>query len=188
MRAFLALLPPDEAVADLDSFLDVRRAAAPFRWTPAEHFHITLAFAAELPEHRLDELIERVARFCARQAGFHTRISGGGAFPDAATARVLWAGLDLTPEQRQRLGRFSHDLRQVATKSGVPVSGGRFRAHLTIARTRPTQVSHWVRLLAGYAGPEWTADQVALVASHLGEGPRGRPRYDVLERFDLRPD
>lgn len=188
MRAFLALLPPDEAIEDLEAFLDVRRAAAPFRWTPPEHFHVTLAFAADLPEHCLDEFNERMGRCCARRSGFHTRISGGGAFPDAATARVLWAGLDLTPAERQRLGRFSHDLRQVATKSGVPVSGGRFRAHITVARTRPREVSNWVRLLDDYVGPEWTADHVALVASHLGEGPRGRPRYEVWERYALRPD
>jgi 2'-5' RNA ligase len=46
-------------------------------------------------------------------------------------------------------------------------------------------VSNWVRLLETYAGPAWTADTVALIASHLGEGFAGRPRYEVLEAFTL---
>ncbi|HNA98757.1 MAG TPA: RNA 2',3'-cyclic phosphodiesterase [Marmoricola sp.] len=187
MRAFLALIPPPEVTADLDAFLEVRRAAAPLRWTDPEHFHVTLVFAADLPESSLTDLEIRLARFAARHPGFRTRVHGGGAFPNPATARVLWAGLDLSEAERQRMGRFSHDLRQVVTKSGIQVSGGRFRAHITIARTRPIEATNWVRLLEGYSGPPWTADRIALVQSHLGQGRLGRPRYDVLAEFDLKP-
>ena len=42
-----------------------------------------------------------------------------------------------------------------------------------------------MRLLDGYAGPDWVADRLDLVASFLGEGPRGRPRYEVVESFPL---
>ena len=42
-----------------------------------------------------------------------------------------------------------------------------------------------MRLLDAYEGPVFTVDQVALVASHLGEGPRRRPRYEVVETFLL---
>ena len=58
------------------------------------------------------------------------------------------------------------------------MDGKRFRPHLTVARCgRPTEVTAWVRLLDGYRGPAWQADRLTLVASHLGEGPRRRPRY-----------
>ena len=46
-------------------------------------------------------------------------------------------------------------------------------------------MSSWVRLLDGYAGPTWTVDELTLIESHLGEGPRKRPRYVVLETFPL---
>jgi 2'-5' RNA ligase len=46
-------------------------------------------------------------------------------------------------------------------------------------------VSDWVRLLDTYAGPPWRVDRVALIASYLGEGPRGRPRYETLEELEL---
>ena len=46
-------------------------------------------------------------------------------------------------------------------------------------------MSNWVRLLDGYEGPRWRADELTLVQSHLGEGPRGRPRHEVVEAFRL---
>ena len=57
---------------------------------------------------------------------------------------------------------------------------------MTVARLgRPAEVSNWVRLLDGYTGPRWTVDRVTLVASYLGEGPRGRPRYESVDEFPL---
>jgi 2'-5' RNA ligase len=183
---FVALVPPEEAVEDLDAFVEARREAAAFRWATAEQFHVTLAFLADVEERRLDELVERLGRAAARRTAFETRVAGGGAFPNAGRARVLWAGLDLTEEGRTELSRMATGTRAAANRSGVPVEGQRFKPHVTLARLgRPEEVSSWVRLLDAYAGPSWTADRISLVASYLGEGPRGRPRYDVVEEFVL---
>jgi 2'-5' RNA ligase len=46
-------------------------------------------------------------------------------------------------------------------------------------------VSSWVRLLDAYEGPEWTTTTVSLIASHLGQGPRNRPRYELVDEFDV---
>jgi 2'-5' RNA ligase len=46
-------------------------------------------------------------------------------------------------------------------------------------------VSNWVRLLDAYTGPAWTADRIELVASHLGEGPGRRPRYETVAAIPL---
>ena len=186
MRLFAAVVPPEPAVADLDEFLAVRREAGPFRWTLAEHMHLTLAFLAAVPDRALDELVERLGRAASRRAAFATRIAGGGAFPNAARARVLWAGLDLDESGHTEITRLATGARAAAAKSGIEVDGQRFKPHLTLARLgRPQEVTRWVRLLDGYRGPEWTVDTLTLVQSHLGEGPRKRPRYEVIEEFPL---
>ena len=183
---FVALLPPTDAVEHLDEFLDVRRAAAGFRWAPAEQFHVTLAFLADVPDRALDDLVARLARAAARRTPVATAISGGGAFPNAGRARVVWAGLDLDDHGRTELSRMATGARAAANRAGMPVDGQRFRAHVTVARVgQPQEVSSWVRLLDSYRGPSWTADHVALVASYLGEGPRGRPRYETVMEFPL---
>jgi len=186
MRMFVALKPPDEAVAHLDEFLAVRREAAAFRWTPAEQVHLTLAFLAEVPDRRLDDLVERLTRAARRRTPVTTAIARGGAFPHAAGARVLWAGLRLDDAGRTELGRMATGARAAANKAGIALDGQRFRAHLTVARLRrPTEVSSWVRLLDTYEGPEWSTTTVSLVASHLGQGPRNRPRHVVVEEFGV---
>lgn len=185
-RLFAALVPPPEAVEHLDAFLEVRRGAAPYRWATSEQLHVTLAFYAEVEERRLDDLAERLARTAARRIAFETAIAGGGAFPNAGRARVLWAGLDLAEPERTVLDRLAAGCRAAASRAGIVVDGQRFRPHVTVARLgRPAEVSDWVRLLDAYAGPRWLADRVALVASYLGEGPRGRPRYEELGSFAL---
>lgn len=186
MRMFVALVPPDDVVEDLDDFLAVRRDAAPFRWSVSEQLHVTLAFLAEVPDRSLDELVERLGRAASRRTPVATAVAGGGAFPNAGRARVLWAGLDLDDHGRTEVGRMATGARAAASKSGIAVDGQRFRPHVTLARLkRPQEVSSWVRLLDGYRGPAWTTVAWTLVASHLGEGPRNRPRYEVVETFEV---
>lgn len=185
-RMFVAVVPPDDVGEHLDEFLAPRRDAAEFRWAPVEQLHLTLAFLASVPDRRLDDLIERVGAAAARRTPFATRVAGGGAFPDVARARVLYADLALDDGARGSLERLAAGARTAAATSGVEIDGQRFRPHVTVARLgRPTEVSNWVRLLDAYEGPGFTVDQVSLVASHLGEGPRRRPRYEVIETFPL---
>ncbi|KQW47281.1 2'-5' RNA ligase [Nocardioides sp. Root1257] len=186
MRLFVALVPSDEAVEHLDEFLDVRRAAAPYRWASREQLHLTLAFMGSAQERHLDDLVERLGRAAAKRSAFETRIAGGGAFPSAGRARVLWAGLDLDDYGRTEIDRLATGCRAAAGRAGIAVDGQRFRPHVTVARLgHPAEVSDWVRLLDSYAGPPWTADRIVLVESHLGEGPRGRPRYESVEELAL---
>ncbi len=72
------------------------------------------------------------------------------------------------------------------TGPAYAVDGQRFRPHLTLARlghpARGDQLGPAPRRLPR---PAWTVDRLTLVASYLGEGPRGRPRYEPVEEFAL---
>ena len=185
-RMFAALVPPPEALEHLDEFLDVRRGTGDFRWVQADQVHVTLAFLGSVPDRVLDDLVDRLGRAAARSTAFETAITGGGAFPNVGRAQVLWAGLDLDETGRTELDRLATGCRAAAGRAGIEVDGARFRPHLTVARTRfPHDVSSWVRLLDSYEGPHWRAEELTLVASYLGEGPRGRPRHVVVEVFPL---
>jgi 2'-5' RNA ligase len=186
MRLFAALVPPPEALEHLDEFLDVRRDVGDLRWVQTEQVHLTLAFLASVPERVLDDLVERLGRAAARRTAFEAAVAGGGAFPNVGRAKVLWAGLDLDEPGRTELDRLATGCRAAASRAGIEVDGARFRPHLTVGRTRfPHDLSSWVRLLDSYEGPRWRASELTLVESHLGEGPRGRPRHDVVQAFPL---
>jgi RNA 2',3'-cyclic 3'-phosphodiesterase len=186
MRMFVALVPPEEVVEHLDAFLEPRRAAGPFRWAVPEQLHVTLAFLAAVEDRHFDELVDRLERAANRRTAFPARVAGGGAFPHAGGARVLWAGLDLHESGRTEVDRLATGARAAAARTGIAVDGRRFRPHITLARIgHPQEVTSWVRLLDAYAGPPWTADRIDLVASYLGEGPRGRPRYETVAELPL---
>ncbi len=185
-RMFVAVQPPEVAIDHLDDFLSVRREAAAFRWSLPTQFHVTLAFLDTVADRQLDELLERLERAAGRRASFTTRVAGGGAFPNPARARVLYAGLELAPEPTEELARLAAGARAAAVRSGITIDGGRFRPHVTVARLRgPTEVTSWVRLLDTYSGPAWPVDRITLVASYLGEGPGSRPRYETVAEFPM---
>jgi RNA 2',3'-cyclic 3'-phosphodiesterase len=184
-RMFVAIVPPAEAVAHLDAFLDVRREAAAFRWSTPEQWHVTLAFAASVPERSLDELDDLLAQAAGRRESFGMRVAGGGGFPHPDAARVLWAGLE--PDDDATLAGLAATTRAAVSRAGARVDGQRFHPHLTLARlARPDNVTSWVRLLDAYDdAPRWQVTEIALVASYLGEGPRRRPRHEVLGTYAL---
>ncbi len=183
-RMFVAAVPPDHVVEDLDGLLSVRRGEAAYRWTPPEHWHVTLAFMAHVPDRSLDDLDERLTRAAAKRRRMTLHVAGGGAFPHPDRGRVLTAGI--AADDHEELRRLATGARAAAGKAGASVDGQRFRPHLTVARLgRPDNLTRWVRVLDAYRGPAWQLDEIALVASYLGEGPRKRPRYDVVETFEL---
>jgi 2'-5' RNA ligase len=184
MRMFAALVPPPEALEDLAEFLGPRQEAGPeLRWTMPEQWHLTLAFMADVPERRLDDLLERLERAAHRRTPFEAVLAGGGAFPGPARAKVLFVGVQT---DRTELDRLATGARAAAAKAGAPVDGNRFRPHVTLARSpRPIEATRWIRVLEAYRGPTWTATEIALIASHLGEGPRRRPRHEVVATFPL---
>lgn len=181
---FVALVPPDDAVEDLEEFVRPRQEAGPeLRWTTPAQWHLTLAFFGEVAERHLDDLLDRLARAASRRTPTQLRVAGAGAFPDPTRAKVIWAGIDAAGSEEE-LGRMATGARGAGAKSGAGGDGGRFHPHLTLARTgRPLEVTRWLRVLDGYAGPAWSTDRWSLVQSHLGEGPRRRPRYEVVETF-----
>lgn len=185
MRLFVAAVPPESVVEDLDDFLEPRRAAgrdAGLRWTRPEHYHLTLAFYGDVPVHRLDELIERLRTPADRYLPIRLSLRGGGAFADPAAGRALWAGVHTDADDHRQLTALAAGARNAAVVSGSTVDGARFRPHLTIARTpRPTDLIRWVDLMAGYSGPAWSIDRIELIESHLGQGPHRSPRYETIE-------
>lgn len=185
---FVALVPPEDAVEDLAEFMAPRQeAGAGLRWTTPEQWHVTLAFLGNVQDRHLDDLVNRLGRAAARRTPVHLAIAGGGAFPNPARAKVVWAGVDAggaTPAEEVR--RMATGARAAGAKSGAGEDGGRFHPHVTLARTgHPIEATRWLRVLDAYNGPLWPADEWTLIESHLGEGPRKRPRYEVVETFPV---
>ncbi|HEX5533704.1 MAG TPA: RNA 2',3'-cyclic phosphodiesterase [Actinomycetales bacterium] len=190
-RMFVAVLPPDDVLDDLQAEAERLRSeiepdrARRFRWTVREQWHVTLAFLASVPDTTLDDLSARLARAALRRTPFDLAVAGGGAFSSRRRARVLWTGVE--DRSGGGLRRLADGVQAACRRAGLEVEEGRrFRPHLTLARlSQPDDVTHLVEDLRGYRGREWRVDSIALVASHLGQGPGRRSRYETAATFRL---
>jgi 2'-5' RNA ligase len=183
MRLFVAVVPPDAALAELEDVVAPLRAAAPeLRWTTIASWHLTLAFLGEVREEVLPDLQARLERAARRHPPQQLAIAGGGAFPSARRAQVLWAGFSADDTA---LGALADSVAAGARRAGAPPPGvhNKFRAHLTLARCRaPADVSELSRRLASFTGTAWTAPSIHLIRSHLSSGP---PRYEDVAAWPL---
>lgn len=182
MRLFVALVPPDAAIAEMiEQVAPVRAELPDVRFLPAERMHLTLVFYGEVGDLTEPRLRGRLARAAKRFAPLTLHFASGGAFPRRRSARVLWAGLH---GDTDRLTRLAASTNAVGRRIGIDVAERRYRPHLTLARLRePRDVSAQVERLADLAGTSWTATEIALVQSTLGP----RPVYETLATFPFGP-
>jgi RNA 2',3'-cyclic 3'-phosphodiesterase len=194
VRLFVAIVPPPSVTAALDARLATLRAAWPgLRWTGPESWHLTLAFLGEVRGEVLPGLSERLSRAAHRHPARDLGISGAGAFPGPARARVLWAGID---GDQAALRALAASVAAGARRAGAPPpdEGRRFRPHITLARLRaPLDVRPLTAALTDLAGCQWTAARIELIRSHQPRpepGDRDKagraPRYESLAAWPLR--
>jgi 2'-5' RNA ligase len=133
VRAFVALIPPASALAELATALaPVQEAHPGLRWTPAGQWHLTLAFLGEIDGDGLDDgvlpaLTERLARAARRHPPMELALGGGGRFGD----RVLWTRVHLvaTAADSRESCAPVHELSDAAPRPCVPGHESRDHAH-----------------------------------------------------------
>lgn len=187
MRMFVAVVPPPDVLEAIDEFLEPRREAdSELRWTDPYQWHLTLAFLPEVGARSIDDLVERLTRAAGKRSTFSVAVHGSGAFPAPERARVLWLGGTADPPES--LDHLATGVRAAANKAGAGVAGGRFRAHVTLARIRsPQDATRWLRILGSFEGRSWPVTSIELLESHLSQGRGGRPRYEAVASFALGP-
>jgi 2'-5' RNA ligase len=184
VRLFVAIVPPPAALDELEATVAPLRAAWPgLRWTGRPAWHLTLAFLGEVSEDTAAGLEPRLSRAAHRHPSQALALAGGGAFPAAGRARVVWAGID---GDRQALLGLVRSVGAGARRAGAPPpdEGRKFRPHVTLARCRdPADVRALTETLAAHAGTSWTAAEIHLIRSYLG----AQPRYESVATWPLRP-
>lgn len=176
MRLFVAVTPPPAVIEHLAAAVEGVSAipGAP-RWTPAERWHITLAFLGEVDESTVDKIGPVVG------SPIRLAIAGAGTFPDRGAPRVLWAGLTGDVPRLETLARTA---RRAARQARITLDRKPFRAHLTLGRWRPGDVADRAvaKALADYRGPEFDITKCTLLRSRLGPNPS----YEMLREWPLR--
>jgi 2'-5' RNA ligase len=180
VRLFAAVLLPADVVADLDAVV-ARHRDDVLAWTLPEQWHLTLAFYGQVEDTRVPDLKGRLTRAAKRYPALSLALDGAGRFGE----RTLWFGCS---GHVARLRTIARSVAAAGRRAGAASADDtfRFRAHITLARTRrPVDLRPYVAALGAYRSRSWTVDAVSLVRSHLGAGAERRSRYEVLSTHPL---
>ena len=138
MRLFVALEIPAAVRDNLATLLaDFRTLSSQLadrrpRWVRPKNLHVTLKFIGEVLPAKLDGI--RGALSTIRSgAPIDLQVRGLGFFPNETHPRVLWAGLQASPNLAQIAGEVDLALET----QGVEREKRAFAPHLTLARFEP---------------------------------------------------
>ena len=131
------------------------------RWSGPEQRHLTLQFLGRVAD--ADALVESVTESVQPRAPFVVALGGGGAFPSARRASVLWIGVH---EGGDGLTSLAGAVADATVPLGFAVDDRPYRPHLTVARSaRARDLRGVVDELAVEPSPAWTVDEMVLFDS-----------------------
>ena len=184
MRLFVALNFPAELRERLWAGAEPLRALdLPVRWVPANDLHLTLKFLGETPEDRLEELGRALDQAVTGVRPLPVTVEGFGAFPNAKSPTVIWAGVGSEPA----LELLQHGVERAFGPLGFPPEGRPFRPHVTLGRIRSPEGLHYLTPKLENITFEplmGTIREVLIVKSVLR--PQGAA-YTVLSSIQLQP-
>jgi RNA 2',3'-cyclic 3'-phosphodiesterase len=177
-RLFIALPVPEEIA---DELVTLQSGVPDARWVPAEHFHVTLCFAGEVPGAILRDLEEELADIAGPR--FPVNVAGVEQFSSGKQPKALVALV----AKSDRLEWLHQKVSTVARNCGIAVERRKFRPHVTLARfSSGAETGHHIaQFMASHstfqAGP-WLADHFALYSSRQsrsGSVYREEAAYDL---------
>jgi 2'-5' RNA ligase len=184
MRLFVGINIPKKQRARVHRAVrGLREEELPVRWIDPEHFHVTLKFLGEVRKERIPAIEEALAYVARETSGFTTKFAGFGAFPTVRKPRVIWVGLEATPEFRC----MKQDLEWALGQAGFEAETRAFHPHITLGRAEAAEGAGGFReldrILAGLSfEDDIKVHSVDLMRSHLA---REGPHYSVVSSVRL---
>lgn len=184
MRLFVAIDLPEALKESVhETLAPLRERGFPVRWLDAESFHLTLKFIGEVREERRDSFTQVLRRVAGGYRPVDVALQEAGAFPSLRRPRVLWVGVEATPQLRA----LKHDLEHGYASLGVERETRAFRPHVTVGRALDEANAGEFRNLEAAArevsaDTAFAAGRLDLMRSHLG--PDGAS-YSVVESVSL---
>ena len=134
MRLFVAIdLPVEVRRALGDLIAELRQQSPEARWVRPEGMHITLKFLGHVSDGadapQLGSIRTALATVCSSDP-IDMQFRGVGFFPDARRPRVVWCGIDASPN----LAQLAADIDRALEPLGFPPEDRAFVPHLTLAR------------------------------------------------------
>ena len=143
------------------------------RWVKAENIHVTLRFLGDIPVGKIDDINTAIRMAAKQYSPFVLHIGGIGVFPNLRKPRVIWVGVDASPE----LTGLHGNLGKCLDKIGFLSDGRKLNPHLTIGRFKRNVSRQSVKI----AEDMLTRNDVPIVGEQMVESIH-------LIKSELRPE
>ena len=175
LRAFIAIKLSDELKGHIGEVqAELKRRAFGLDglgWVRPEGIHLTLRFLGDIAEERVEALGAMLGDVAAGMKPFALDARGIGVFPNPRAPRVIWLGLQGTPESMEALRRMQAKIEDGVAGLGFSRESREFTAHLTLARVRNRQsgaaLSKVLEANRDHAVGSFLAASVGLIRSEL---------------------
>ena len=172
-RLFVSVELPDDVKATLARLVgDVPGA----RWLEPDELHLTVRFIGEVDGVLFDDVLTALEE--VQVAPFTLALRGVGHFPPRGEPRILWAGLERSPE----LTALHNKVESALVRAGVEPEPRKFLPHVTLARLRGTPVravGSFIALNGLYRSQPFAVHDFQLFSSNLS-GKRAVHRQEAV--------
>jgi RNA 2',3'-cyclic 3'-phosphodiesterase len=148
------------------------------RWVDAENMHITLRFAGDIDGRTADDLTDQLADVSLPP--FTVSIAGAGAF-GGRDPRVLWAGVEMSPE----LDALYRANERAARAAGLEADPRAFKPHVTLARMRGVRQRSVAQFLGEYGDLRLEPFEVSRFVLLSARPGSGGPPYGIEAEYPL---
>lgn len=137
-----------------------------------DDLHVTMAFLGNVPEPKIDDVIDILAQQAAAERPFGVRFDRLGGFPNRREPRVVWLGSTRINPGFRRLGTA---LRQAYAEAGFTFPDD-LRLHATVCRP---QLRRRVPKIA------FAPIEMIVKTIYLMESTQAHPRYRTIHEATL---
>jgi 2'-5' RNA ligase len=159
------------------------RAGGPpdLSWVPPANLHVTLKFLGWTHDEAWRAVRDRLRVVALAHRPFDLEASGGGAFPDATSARVLWAGVR---DPSGGLGQLSRAVDDAMVGLGfAPEPARPFVPHVTLGRVRGA--ADCTACIEQLSGQTFGTSRIREISLYESEVKSRGSEYNALARVHL---
>jgi RNA 2',3'-cyclic 3'-phosphodiesterase len=184
MRLFIALDLNDSVRNAISRFCERLRPLCPAaKWVRVEGMHVTLKFLGEIKEPLLAKIWEALAEVRS-SSPVKMNFRGTGFFPAPKRPRVLWIGIESSPN----LAEIAAEIEARLEALGIAPETREFKPHLTLARFESPQGLNVLRQeLESESAIYFGSAQTGEFCLYQSQSQRGGSRYTCLQRFRFAP-
>jgi len=134
IRTFIAAEIPNEIREQLWKLrAEFSNTAPEVRWVRKEGIHLTLKFLGDVEETKIKDIQNELSEAVKNSGKIYAEIKSLGAFPKAATARVIWVGVS---GELEKIKELWTKVETVMDKFGFEREKRDFVPHITLGRIK----------------------------------------------------